>query len=243
MQKICIVIPCYNESKRLPLKIFETYIGDNEINFCFVDDGSNDSTYQILLSLHEKFSDKVQVIKNNPNLGKAESVRKGINSSLKWKEFDYLGFFDADLSTPLDEINHIMQYFGVNRKFKFALGSRWNRLGSRIERNPIRHYLSRIFATLVSTVLNLPVYDSQCGAKIMYAEIADKIFKEPFISKWLFDIELLARVQIYFSPDILVEVPLNNWKDLGKTKIKFLDTLKFPTALFRIKMKYKMAAK
>lgn len=239
MYKTCIIIPCYNESKRLPVNDFESFIKKNEIYFCFVDDGSNDDTFLVLETLHKKFEEKVRVIKNDLNIGKGESVRKGILYVLNWQNFSYVGYFDADLATPLEEINNFMKYFEVSSNYGFALGSRIKRLGVNIERIAARHYLGRIFATFASLVLKLPVYDTQCGAKILKSELAKHIFEKKFITKWLFDIELIARTKRIYPSNIFIEIPLNEWIEKGDTKIKFFDVIKFPIDLLRINKFYK----
>lgn len=239
MSEICIIIPCYNESKRLPFEEFYSFISCHDISFCFIDDGSTDNTYQVLDLLRTKQENKVIIIQNTTNLGKAESVRKGINYALQEKNYKYVGYFDADLATPLSEIIHFMQYFKENEKFGFALGSRFKRLGAQIERSAVRHYLGRIFATFASLILNLPVYDTQCGAKIIKRDIAQQLFDKPFISKWLFDIELIARVKAENPIDIFIEIPLLEWKEIGNTKIKLQEIFKFPLELIRIHSFYK----
>lgn len=237
-QSICIVVPCYNEGKRLPILEFEAFLDNNNISFCFVNDGSNDNTLQVLAELQCKYENFIKVISNKTNLGKAESVRNGINTSLNWRKFDYVGYFDADLATPLNEIQHLMEAYSISDKYGFVLGSRIKRLGVNIDRIPARHYLGRIFATFASIVLALPVYDTQCGAKIIKSEIANIIFEQPFLSKWLFDIELIARTMKSYSTGIFFEVPLNEWIEKGDTRIKILDMFKFPFELIRIKIKY-----
>lgn len=238
MQKICIVIPCFNESKRLPVKDFESFLITNQIHFIFVDDGSVDDTLHLLNSIQSKFIEKVRIIKNVLNIGKAESVRKGIIGALEWQDFEFVGYFDADLATPLDQIDHIMQFFKISEDYGFAFGSRIKRLGVEIDRIPARHYFGRVFATFASLLLNLPVYDTQCGAKIIKSELAKHIFDKPFISKWLFDIELIARTKQINRINVFIEVPLNKWQEKGATKIKFIDLLRFPIDLLRINRFY-----
>jgi len=239
MQDICIIIPCFNESKRLPKADFELFIQNNDVCFCFVDDGSNDDTLTILEKLGDKFQNKVRVLRNPSNTGKAGAVRNGVLHSLNWKHFEYIGYFDADLATPLSEIEHFMDFFSQSDKLAFALGSRIKRLGVKIERLPLRHYFGRIFATFASLVLTLPVYDTQCGAKIIKSKLAREIFEKPFLSKWLFDIELIARASAIRPVEIFIEVPLKQWIEKGETKIKLIDIFKFPVDLLRINSYYK----
>jgi hypothetical protein len=87
-------------------------------------------------------------------------------------------------------------------------------------------------------VLRLPVYDTQCGAKLINQEIAREIFKQPFISRWLFDVELIARVKQRFSVDLMVEVPVDTWIEKGDTRIKLKDFIRLPIDLFRISRAY-----
>lgn len=239
MRDICITIPCFNEGKRLPTSDFELFIQNNDVCFCFVDDGSKDDTLAILEKLGDKFPDKVRVFRNPLNTGKGGAVRNGVLHSLTWKPFEYIGYFDADLATPLSEIDHFMDFFAQSNEFAFAMGSRIKRLGVTIERQPSRHYFGRIFATFASFVLALPVYDTQCGAKIIKSELAREIFEKPFLSKWLFDIELIARANAIRPVNMFIEVPLKQWIEKGETKIKLTDIFKFPVDLMRINSYYK----
>ena len=97
---------------------------------------------------------------------------------LKTSEYQFVGYWDADLATPLTEIQVFIQKFKSNNELKAVCGSRVLRLGSSIRRSVFRHYFGRIFATIVSNILNIPVYDTQCGAKIFLAEFAEIIFSE-----------------------------------------------------------------
>jgi glycosyltransferase involved in cell wall biosynthesis len=171
------------------------------------------------------------------NGGKAEAVRQGVQASLEWKPFDFVGYFDADLSTPLREIPYILSHF--NEATDVAFGSRVKRLGTVIERNPARHYLGRVFSTFSSLILDIPVYDTQCGAKIFRSETARRIFADPFLTRWLFDIELFGRMILESGRDSMgqraIEVPLHQWVEVGKSKLKFSYLVKVPLELLRIR--------
>jgi glycosyltransferase involved in cell wall biosynthesis len=236
MQKTCVIIPCFNEEHRLELDIFSEYIAQNPYHFCFVNDGSSDNTIKILNEIKERSPIQVTVLDLGANFGKAEAVRQGFLTALKTGEYTYIGYFDADLATPLDEINYLLDYF--TKGYVLVMGSRVKRLGAEITRNPLRHYLGRIFATLASSVLKLKIYDSQCGAKFFQHEIAKTLFAAPFASKWLFDLELIYRFKSFdlagFNRDI-IEVPLRTWKEKKNSKMNFVDFMAAPFELFKIK--------
>ncbi len=244
MLKICIIIPCFNEEKRLPVEEFENFIANSlNIDFCFVNDGSKDDTIIVLNKLREKFSNRIIINDLKQNVGKAEAVRNGFLEILKNNTYQYVGFMDADLATPLSEIALFEEFINNFPDKSFFLGSRIKRLGSKIERTTIRHYFGRVFATFASIILKLGVYDTQCGAKLIKSDLAEKIFAEPLCSRWLFDIELIFRTMIYYGRQVavskMIEIPLNNWYEKGESKISPLYFFKVPLELLKIKNHYK----
>lgn len=241
MQKICIVVPCYNEEKRLDVAAFSSFITAHpDIDFVFIDDGSKDATFALIQKLEAQFSTQVKAIKQPENGGKAEAVRCGVMFASERKKYHYIGFWDADLSTPLNEIIRMSSLFSNDTKI--LMGSRINRLGAEIRRDYKRHILGRIFSTFSSLILDLPVYDSQCGAKLFEASLIQDLFGKTFITKWIFDVELLARYKSKVGKNTLmntvIEVPLLKWEDVGGSKIKFTDFLKVPFELYKIKSQY-----
>lgn len=241
MQKICIIIPCFNEAERLKQDVFCQYVKQNEgVDFLFVNDGSSDRTESVLEKLAEGSKDRMQVFSLKENSGKAEAVRQGVNEACKNKSYTYIGFWDADLATPLSEINHFMEYLKDPDK-KIAIGSRIKRLGSTVDRKRSRHLLGRVFSTFASLILKLPVYDTQCGAKIFSSELSG-LFSETFSTRWLFDIELLARYRNKYdlktTLDTVVEVPVNEWKEVGGSKLKLSYMMKVPIELIKINKRY-----
>ena len=244
MQKVCIVIPCYNEQDRLPADEFKTFLAaSGSVYFCFVNDGSKDNTLKILNNLHNSWPGKTMVLSLESNFGKAEAVRRGMLESLKWMDFDCVGYFDADLSTPLFEIQNLLDHLNQNKVYQIAFGSRVKRIGARVKRNASRHYPSRILATLIGMSLKLPVYDTQCGAKLVKADIVPELFKMPFISRWLFDVEIFTRVVRLFglekSLEIMIEVPLRQWIDKPGSKIRPTYLFKVPLELLKIRLAYR----
>src|SRR6202167_4309847 len=162
-----VVVPCYNEAARLqPLRFSEFLAEDRQVHFLFVNDGSRDATLSVLETLRAKHPDRIQVLDKQPNGGKAEAVRSGMLAAIALEGVAVTGFWDADLATPLDVIPQLLNRLVEDPDLQMIFGSRVRLLGHAIHRKPLRHYLGRIFATAVSTILALPIYDTQCGAKL-----------------------------------------------------------------------------
>jgi dolichyl-phosphate beta-glucosyltransferase len=230
---ITIIIPFYNEVERINFEKFhEIFSGFGLYNFLLVDDGSFDKTIEILEQFRSKFSN-VEVLKLDKNVGKAEAIRSGV---LSISDVDYISYFDADLATPFSELDKLIQFSVQNTNYKMVMGARIKLIGNGVHRSLKRHYFGRIFATIVSQfVLKVPVYDTQCGAKVIDCEIAKQIFDKPFISKWLFDVELLKRLQnTHDLNEVVREIPLEKWEEIGNSKIKVGDFLRIPFQLFQI---------
>lgn len=238
----CIVIPCYNESKRINTDAFIRFIIEQDYTFLFVNDGSTDNTLQVLGTIKKACPEKVIVTSVPHNGGKAEAVRFGFLKALKSKDFDFIGFLDSDLATPLDEMKNLVDCIQSDEQYNMVMAIRLKRLGSKVNRGLKRHYLGRVFATMVSVFLQLPTYDTQCGAKIIRSELAELIFKDPFISPWFFDVELLFRIKRekgqQFALHQIYEYPIMTWNEVWGSKIGLSTYLKAPWELFRIWRKY-----
>jgi glycosyltransferase involved in cell wall biosynthesis len=224
MSTATIVIPCFNEAKRLDLAAFEQFAAENpEVNFLFVDDGSTDETQQILDGLASRISDGASVLVLEQNSGKAEAVRRGVNRALKSNPA-YVGYWDADLATPLPVIRDFSELLEGNPQLQMIMGARVQLLGRHIERSAIRHYAGRIAATAIST---------------------SDLFGEPFRTRWIFDAEIIARLIAQLGPhsdpsarDVIYEVPLHGWMDVRGSKIGPSDYLRAAVDLLRIYRHY-----
>ena len=231
--KVTIIIPFYNEVKRLNYEGFiEIFNSFSQYNFLLVDDGSTDKTIAVLEEFQSKFS-SIKVLKLDKNVGKAEAIRSAV---LSLSDTDFISYYDADLATPFSELDMLIQFSIKNPNYKMVMGARIKLIGNGVKRSLKRHYFGRIFATIVSQfVLKVPVYDTQCGAKVIDYEIAKQIFEQPFVSKWLFDVELLKRLQKNHDlSEVVKEIPLEKWEEIGNSKIKFSDFLILPFQLLQI---------
>ncbi|MCG2420318.1 glycosyltransferase [Aequorivita sp. F47161] len=240
--KILFVIPCYNEEFRLKTEAFLQFDKDNlNVHFLFVNDGSTDNTANVIENLCNTMQ-HASFLSHEKNIGKAEAIRSGILTVKDNPEnYEFIGYLDADLSVPLEEITAFLNILQKNKNIKFLMGARLARLGANIKRKKRRHYLGRIFATFVSSLLNEPVYDTQCGIKLIHKSVVFELFKEEFVSKWLFDVELLFRWKAYFPNNVnmIYEHPLSTWTDIPGSKLKIGNFLYAPIELFIIWNKYR----
>ena len=223
-----LVIPCFNEEARLQPAAFAALLADQRVELLFVNDGSTDGTEAALRQFadaHGGTPSRVRVLSLEKNVGKAEAVRQGMCEALATQPFG-VGYFDADLATPPAEILRLLRVL-YDRDAAVVLGSRIALLGRHIERSATRHYLGRMFATLASAALSLPVYDTQCGAKLFRGTSSLRAaLAEPFISRWAFDVELIGRL-VRGGPtappvdvDSFHEEPLLEWHDVAGSKLR-----------------------
>lgn len=234
------MVPCYNEETRLKTGEFVDFVrAHRDISFVLVDDGSTDGTGRILQGLSEKEPGQLTSSGLARNCGKAEAVRQGFLKAFE-QGYSYVGFWDADLATPLGCVPEFVSILDAGKDV--VLGSRVRLLGRDIERRALRHYLGRVFATVVSMILKLPVYDTQCGAKLFRRTPSlEAAMSVPFSVKWTFDVELLARLSILEEATgsasrykAWVEFPLPRWEEVRGSKVKATDFIRSGTELFRL---------
>jgi glycosyltransferase involved in cell wall biosynthesis len=247
MSKTAIIVPCYNEADRIKQGEFLDYCRQNpHVVFLFVNDGSTDGTGNILDRLAQTNPRQIITINLQSNNGKGEAVRLGILEAIPG-DFDFVGYWDADLATPLDHIKTFIDLLKESPRRDIVMGARIQMLGRSICRKTARHYIGRLFATAVSVMLGLPVYDTQCGAKIFRnSPFLLELFREQFLTKWIFDVEILARYLTTSNSGLqkimtekIIEYPLQSWTDVPGSKIKLTDFTGSILALSRIWLYYR----
>ena len=239
---LAIVIPCYNEANRLPVSKFKDFLPHySNVFIFFVNDGSKDDTEGILKTLKNQFSNQIEIIHLSHNQGKANAVFHGMIKALEKKRFQKVAYLDADLATSLQECLRLSLY--VKEEVVLAFGSRILKLDNQIKRKWYRFLLGRVVATAISNTLKMSIYDSQCGCKIFEVKTAKKIFDKPFISRWLFDVEIFFRmIRIYGRPEVqnhLREIPLKAWIDTADSRVSPLYFFKLWWDLFKISKEYR----
>jgi glycosyltransferase involved in cell wall biosynthesis len=249
MTRTTIVVPCFDEAHRLPVARFEAFAAEApDVDFLLVNDGSTDATLDLLRGLRDRDPEHFDVLDLQPNRGKAEAVRAGMNAAIG-RGVAYAGYLDADLATPLAEIPNLVHVLDTDPRCEIVFGARVQLLGLHIERRKVRHYLGRVVATIASETLGLPVYDTQCGAKLFrIGEPTRILFRDPFLSHWVFDIEIIARrMQMERSAagealprtaDVITELPLQEWIDIPGSKVRPFDFLRAIWEIWRIHRRY-----
>ena len=244
--ELVIVIPCYNEAKRFKLSAFESFLDSHpKVGIVFVDDGSTDTTSKLLGSFKTLFKSQVELISRSQNHGKAFSVKEGIGFLVNNGNTNKIAYIDADLAVSLEEcvaISHQM-----TDKIKCVFGSRINTVDNQINRKTYRFLIGRFVAYIISKMLQISIYDTQCGCKIFTSDIAALTFKKPFISKWLFDVEIFFRLIVAFGRKetitIIKEIPVKKWVDTPDSRVSLTYAFKLWIDLIKIQRTYEKQLK
>ncbi len=223
-----IIVPCYNEAARMSIGAFRAFaVESREPRFLFVDDGSTDGTAALIAPLVVDDPKRFHLLRLEVNAGKAEAVRRGMLLALEGNP-EVVGFLDADLSIPLSQLHLLLEVLAQRPFVQVVMGSRVRMLGRDIRQPLGRYCLSRAAATLISWTLHLGTHDTQCDAKLFrVTPVVKAIWAEPFLSRWLFDVEILFRFLNVFSrgperekaKDALYEVPLVALREVRGSKI------------------------
>jgi glycosyltransferase involved in cell wall biosynthesis len=248
--ELTLVIPCFNEARRINLSAFSEFMVREPLaSVIFVDDGSTDGTSALLDHFALAFPSRVTVMTLATNRGKAEAVRAGLVAARR-SNAAVVGFWDADLATPLDAVADLLGVLRDNSEVEWVFGSRVRLLGRSINRRATRHYVGRVFATAASLVLALPIYDTQCGAKLFRATPAlDGVLADPFRSRWVFDVEMVLRFAdarpsgAIPMERVIHEFPLVTWTDVGESKVRALDFLRGFADLARLWRVYQASSR
>lgn len=240
--KTGIIIPCFNEEKRLNVNAFVDFIKTHEnYHLCFVNDGSKDNTLNVLETIRKEEKTRVSIVDVKKNAGKASAVRSGARYLFNRVDVDYIGFIDADLSTDFNDFKKLVDTLHANDNLALVYGSRGKGNGQ-IERNPLRMVFSKIIKMIVFLILGLPIEDTQCGAKVFRRSIIPVAYNNAFLTRWLFDVEIFMKLKKHFgSKDIMnriYEQPLERWVHVDDSKLGMKDALQVPLMLVNIWYSY-----
>lgn len=238
-----IIVPCYNEVHRLKGEAFLAFVRTHrDTIFIFVDDGSTDGTAELLAAMVRSEPGQCRRLTFDRNRGKGEAVRQGMLEAFATGA-SYVGYWDADLATPIDVIPRFVERLEQHADALAVIGARVHLAGGPGQRTYHRHYLGRLFATFASVVFPLPFSDTQCGAKVFRATpLVARAFAEPFIGRWIFDVELLARLMRDAGGDAgsrIQEYALTEWTHVGGSKVRVGDVFSSLWALARVRAAYR----
>lgn len=245
-RSICIIVPCYNEAKRLNASAFCRFAAEHpRVHFVMVNDGSRDDTLDVINQLSRQIACPMSVVDLPVNQGKAEAVRQGMREGFTFAP-DYVGYWDADLATPLDAIPELATILDQREDLDLVIASRMSLLGRKIDRHWLRKQIGHACGGMASLVLGTRIRDTQCGAKMFrVTPVTTHVFSNPLSSRWLFDVELFARlIQTWDAiddrpfADRVFEYPLHRWTEIPGSNLKKLDFLKAGWELTQIYMRY-----
>ena len=230
IETVGLVVPCYNEAQRLNFDSFIQILQLAPVHLIFVNDASTDPTYELLTNFQKKNQSRVSLIDIEVNSGKGEAVRKGIQFAFA-QGLTNVAYTDADLAVPPHEIVNFLTTSQGLPNLSVFLGSRVKLLGTRISRSPLRHIYGRIFASTTYLVTGETIYDTQCGLKMLRkCPEVEMALSVPFRTRWLFDIELLRRLNIEIAQskgtwlrENAVEIPLREWIDVPGSHLRIRD--------------------
>ncbi len=233
MPALSIVIPAYNEEKRLPdtLCSLLAYLRAGRWRsweILIVNDGSRDATAAVAARFSEEHAN-VRLLENPGNRGKGYSVRHGMLEAAG----EWILFTDSDLSAPIQELDKLFEAARAAGA-RVAIGSRAvDRSLIQVHQSVFRETAGRIFNLMMRTATGLPFADTQCGFKLFEREAAREVFRRQHIERWGFDAEVLfiARKLGYRT----IEVPVR-WAHSEGTKVSMLrDSMNMFVDLFRIR--------
>lgn len=233
MTQLSIVIPVYNEEKRIPdtLKKIIEFFKNQKINYeiLVVNDGSKDKTVEVCKPYE---NERIKVIDYKPNQGKGYAVRKGMLNA----GGDIAVFSDADLSTPIEEIDKFLPYF--KQGFDIVIGSRALKESNiKIHQPVYREWMGRVFNLFVQRFAIKGIKDTQCGFKAFTQNAAKKVFGLQQLNRFSFDVEAL-----YIANKLgfrIKEVPVTWINDEASKVSAIKDSIKMFKDILKIKKLHK----
>lgn len=233
-----LIVPCFNEERRLRLSAFGTYLrAQPTSHVLFVNDGSTDATLTFLRQFQSTHPGSCSVGSLPQNRGKAEAVRQGLLAAID-AGARFVGYWDADLAAPLRQVPLMEAVLTRDPETHVVIGVRLPLLGHRIRRDPMRRRLGLMAAWTIHALTRLPTRDTQCGAKLfrVTAELRESL-RQPFHSRWLFDVELLLRLQtLHHGLDgIAYDFPLECWSEQRGSKVNWATYARALTDVVRLR--------
>lgn len=228
LRSLSVVIPAYNEEKRLPdtLRRVQEWLGGQALDFSesiVVDDGSRDNT----VGIAEECSG-VRVLRNPGNRGKGYAVRHGMLEA----RGEWILYSDADLSAPIEDAANLYRA-AIDSSAVIAIGSRAiDRSLVSVHQSGFREWGGRVFNVVMRLVTGLKFRDTQCGFKLYRRDAAQTVFSRQKLDGFSFDVE-----DLYIAKKAglkAIEVPVR-WANVEGTKVSMGGAVKSFTDLLKIR--------
>jgi dolichyl-phosphate beta-glucosyltransferase len=222
LQSLSIVIPAYNEARRLGATLetilnYTSRLGLSFVELIVVDDGSTDATAAIAGDFQSRYS-TVRLVKNPGNRGKGYAVRHGMREA----HGEWVLFADADLSSPIDELEKL-SCASESQNAAGAIGSRaLDRSLIGVRQSVFRETTGRFFNWVMRSITGLSFLDTQCGFKLFRADAARLASRLQQIDGFGFDVEILYILDKHGFK--ILEVPVR-WNNVEGTKVSLWNGL------------------
>jgi glycosyltransferase involved in cell wall biosynthesis len=238
-----VIIPSYHEAQRLPpflAALCRATRDRPEVKIVVCDDGSAPAQRAVV----ERAVAQLQALKPGLEL-RALPVNQGKGGALahcaRAVTTDLVGFVDADGSVTADECLRLLDAFtarlagsvGAGKPVEAMIGSRVKMLGTKVDRQVRRHFIGRVFATLLANMFKIPVYDSQCGCKFFRREALAELLPHAYDKRWLWDTQVVLLFFLTGRP--IVEFPIS-WHETPGSKVSLVkDPVRMFTGLARFR--------
>jgi glycosyltransferase involved in cell wall biosynthesis len=238
MSKIALLIPFFNERERLQLAQITqlSKLAEGKIDCYFVDDGSTDGySEEIVRCIEEELLPNIYLIDAKFNRGKSEAIRHGA-LSINMTEYQFIGITDADFSASPIEIIRLATIAIEENNYIF--GARVGNGDNNIQTSKFRYTQGMIFNKLVELILGYRFLDSQCGLK--FFPVSGNLIaslEKPFVNRWLFDLEMVLRLnRLEFIR--IQSVVLKEWRHTKGSKTSVRDIGPIIISVLSLRLKY-----
>ena len=234
MEKICIVIPAYNEEKRIGKTLgayssyFEVLRKGKKLDYeiLVVINNTKDGTEEIVKK-YVQLNNRIRYL-NLIRGGKGYAVIEGFKDALK-RDNDLIGFVDADMATSPEKYFKLIKNV---EKCDGVIASRGLK-DSKVKTTLYRKLTNRGFNTLVRLLLHIQFKDTQCGAKLFKRKTIEELLKSQIMTQWAFDVDLLYKLK-----KVKIKEIATDWEDKTGSKVNLKDPLKMFSSVIRLRLIY-----
>ena len=235
--RISVVMPAYNEARRLPDTIAQLArfaSSDSRISeLIIVDDGSRDDTAAVV-NAAESGTLPIRLVSYRSNAGKGYAIRRGVMTV----QGDAILISDADLSTPISEISTLLSAL---QHAEVVIGSRaLAQSDVRVRQAWYRQRMGRSFNSMMAAITGLPFRDTQCGFKLLRTDAARRIFEQATVDRFAWDVEMLMIAcrlgyRVEEVPVVWVNSPDSRVRIVRDSSRMLFDTLRMRLRLGKVR--------